>query len=43
MAEMKDTAFDTLLNVLKSSGADAWEVTDREETGWEFRKGVPEV
>ena len=36
MAEMKDTAFDTLLKVLKSSGADAWEVTDREETGWEF-------
>ena len=36
MAEMKNAALDTLLEVLKSSGADAWEVTDREETGWEF-------
>ena len=36
MAEMKNTALDTLLNVLKTSGADAWEVTDKEEKGWEF-------
>ena len=36
MAEMKNAALDTLLNVLKSSGADAWEVTDQEEKGWEF-------
>ena len=36
MAEMNNTALDTLLNVLKSSGADAWEVTDKEEKGWEF-------
>ena len=36
MADMKNTALDTLLGVLKSSGADAWEVTDREESGWEF-------
>ena len=36
MAEMNKTALDTLLDVLKSSGADAWEVTDREESGWEF-------
>ncbi len=36
MAEIKNTALDTLLEVLKSSGADAWEVTDREEAGWEF-------
>ena len=25
-----------LLNVLKASGADAWEVTDTQEKGWEF-------
>lgn len=36
MAEMRDTALDTLLDVLKRSGADAWEVTDQEEAGWEF-------
>ena len=36
MAEIKNTALDTLLDVLKSSAADAWEVTDREESGWEF-------
>ena len=36
MAEMDNKALDTLINVLKSSGADAWEVTDTEEKGWEF-------
>ena len=36
MAEIKKTALDMLLDVLKSSAADAWEVTDREESGWEF-------
>ena len=36
MADMKKTALDTLLDVLKASGADAWEVTDLDETGWEF-------
>lgn len=36
MADMKKTALDTLLNVLKTSGADAWEVADEEEKGWEF-------
>ena len=36
MAEMNNTALNTLLDVLKSSGADAWEVTDKEEKGWEF-------
>ena len=36
MAEMKNAALDALLDVLKSSAADAWEVTDREESGWEF-------
>ena len=36
MAEMNNTALDTLLSVLKSSGADAWEITDSEEKGWEF-------
>lgn len=36
MADMKNTALDTLLNVLKTSGADAWEVADEEEKGWEF-------
>ena len=29
-------ALDALLRVLKSSGADAWEVTDTHEKGWEF-------
>ncbi|MBR3335274.1 MAG: TldD/PmbA family protein [Clostridia bacterium] len=33
---MKNAALDTLLNVLKTSGADAWEVTDKTEKGWEF-------
>ena len=32
MAEKKNAALDTLLNVLKTSGADAWEVTDHIET-----------
>ena len=36
MADMKNAALDTLLNVLKTSGADAWEVTDKTEKGWEF-------
>ena len=36
MAEKNNTALETLLNVLKNSGADAWEVTDLEERGWEF-------
>ena len=36
MAEMKNTALDTLIGVLKTSGADAWEVTETEEKGWEF-------
>ena len=36
MADMKNTALDTLLNVLKTSEADAWEVADEEEKGWEF-------
>ena len=36
MADMKKTALDTLLNVLKTSEADAWEVADEEEKGWEF-------
>ncbi len=36
MAEMKNSVLDTLLDVLKSSAADAWEVTEREESGWEF-------
>ena len=36
MAEGMNTALNTLLDVLKSSGADAWEVSDREESGWEF-------
>ena len=36
MADMKNAALDTLLNVLKTSGADAWEVADEEEKGWEF-------
>jgi Predicted Zn-dependent proteases and their inactivated homologs len=36
MAETKNAALGALLNVLKTSGADGWEVTDREEKGWEF-------
>ena len=36
MAEMMNAALSALLDVLRSSAADAWEVTDREETGWEF-------
>ena len=36
MADKNNVALDTLLNVLKTSGADAWEVTDLEEKGWEF-------
>ena len=34
MAENK--ALDRLLDILKHSGADAWEVTDEQEKGWEF-------
>ena len=34
MAE--NQALDRLLNILKTSGADAWEVTDIREKGWEF-------
>ena len=34
MAE--NQALERLLNILKASGADAWEVTDEEEKGWEF-------
>ena len=34
MAE--NQALDTLLNILKASGAEAWEVTDEKEKGWEF-------
>ena len=33
MAE--NQALDRLLNILKTSGADAWEVTDIREKGWE--------
>ena len=29
-------ALNRLLNILKTSGADAWEVTDVQEKGWEF-------
>ena len=36
MTDMKNTALDTLLDVLKASGADAWEVADTTEKGWEF-------
>ena len=36
MADIKNAALNALLDILKSSGADAWEVTDREESGWEF-------
>ena len=32
----ENKALDTLLNILKTSGADAWEVTDEKERGWEF-------
>ena len=34
MAE--NQALNRLLNILKASGADAWEVTDLREKGWEF-------
>ena len=34
MAE--NNALDRLLGILKTSGADAWEVTDVQEKGWEF-------
>ena len=34
MAE--NNALDRLLGILKTSGADAWEVTDEQEKGWEF-------
>ena len=34
MAE--NQALSRLLNILKTSGADAWEVTDVQEKGWEF-------
>ncbi len=34
MAE--NMALNRLLNILKTSGADAWEVTDEQEKGWEF-------
>ena len=34
MAE--NQALEKLLNILKTSGADAWEVTDEQEKGWEF-------
>ena len=34
MAE--NQALNRLLNILKTSGADAWEVTDVQEKGWEF-------
>ncbi len=34
MAE--NQALNRLLNILKASGADAWEVTDTQEKGWEF-------
>ena len=33
---MKQDKIDVLLNELKTSGASAWEITDRSETGWEF-------
>ena len=36
MAQVKNTALDALLEILRSSSADAWEVTDQEEKGWEF-------
>ncbi len=34
MAE--NAALSRLLNILKNSGADAWELTDTQEKGWEF-------
>ena len=36
MENTKNSSLNLLLDLLKASGADAWEVTDREETGWEF-------
>lgn len=33
---MADRHLEQLLSILKSSGADAWEVTDTNEWGWEF-------
>ena len=33
---MDNNALDRLLRILKTSGADAWEVTDEREKGWEF-------
>jgi len=33
---MAEKALDRLIGVLKSSGADAWEITDTHERGWEF-------
>ena len=33
---MADKHLEQLLSILKSSGADAWEVTDTNEWGWEF-------
>ena len=33
---MADRHLEQLLSILKSSGADAWEVTDTNERGWEF-------
>ena len=33
---MADRHLEQLLGILKSSGADAWEVTDTNEWGWEF-------
>ena len=33
---MENNALDRLLRILKTSGADAWEVTDEREKGWEF-------
>ena len=32
----ENQALNRLLNILKTSGADAWEVTDIQERGWEF-------
>ena len=32
----ENQALDRLLKILKTSGADAWEVTDEQEKGWEF-------
>ena len=33
---VENKTLDRLLNILKTSGADAWEVTDIREKGWEF-------